>query len=91
VLLYQYNTVLLVPRLYLPYKLSTPNSPPLPRSSWLNGSRILPVFARHSCVYKAFNLCKSASSAAVLFARATKDAFCASRVAEIAKGGLRRV
>jgi hypothetical protein len=75
----------------LPYKLSTPNSPPLPRSSWLNGSRMLPVFARQSWVYKTFNFCKSASSVAVLFARATKEAFCASRVAEIATGSLSNV
>ena len=74
--------------LYLPYKLSTPKSPPLPRSSWLNGSRMLPVFARQSWVYKAFSFCKSASSIAILFARATKEVFCASRVAEIAANSL---
>ena len=49
---------------------------------------MLPVFARQSCVYKAFNFCKSASSVAVLFARATKEVFCASRVVEIATDSL---
>jgi hypothetical protein len=35
-------------------------------------------------VYNVFSLCKSVSSAAILFARATKEIFCASSVAVIA-------
>ena len=45
---------------------------------------MLPVFARQSCVYNALSLCKSASSEAILFAKATKEVFCASSVTEIA-------
>jgi hypothetical protein len=57
---------------------SSPSSP-LPRSS--NGSRRLPVFARHSCVYICLIFASCASTAAVLAASARKVACCACSVA----------
>ena len=65
-------------------RLSSPNSTSLPRSRSLNGSRILPVFVRHSCVYSVRSFCSSASSAAVFVASAMKVACCASSVETIA-------
>lgn len=68
-----------------PLRLSIPNSLPDPRSSSLKGSRILPVFARQSCVYRALIFCSSPSSAAVLLARAMNDECWASKVEVMAK------
>lgn len=73
-------------RVHFILKPSRPNSPPgeEPRSSSLNGSRALPVRARHSCLYVVFSFWSSASRAAVLFASARKDPCCACSVDVIA-------
>lgn len=58
-------------RYYFTLRLFIPKSLPSEfLSSWLKGSLTLPVFARHSCVYKTLIFCNSVSKAAVLLANA---------------------
>jgi len=70
---------------YRTFKPLRPKSPVLSDDLLASkGSRTLPVFARQSCVNKALIFCSSASTAAVLLARAMKVACWAWRVVEMA-------